>query len=263
MGAKARGAQARHALAVVVFVAAWSAGAAASPEDVIAQVKGSIVAIGTFQKTRTPAFAFRGTGFVVGDGLTVATNFHVLPEAVNAEQRETLVVLVVPQPGREASFREVRKVASDQEHDLALLALSAPALPALKLAQAETVREGQMLLFTGFPIGSVLGPYPATHRAMVAALTPFVIPRVRASQLDARTINRIEAGSFGVLQLDATAYPGNSGSPLYDPQTGAVVGIVNMVLVKGSRESALSQPSGITFAIPARHLSELLRREQQ
>ncbi len=27
--------------------------------------------------------------------------------------------------------------------------------------------------------------------------------------------------------LDATAYPGNSGSPLYDPETGEVVGIIH------------------------------------
>ena len=61
-----------------------------------------------------------------------------------------------------------------------------------------------------------------------------------------------------MLQLDATAYPGNSGSPVYDPETGDVIGIINMVLVKGTKESALSQPSGITYAVPSRHLQGLL-----
>jgi hypothetical protein len=37
-----------------------------------------------------------------------------------------------------------------------------------------------------------------------------------------------------------------------------VVAIVNMVLVRGTRESALSQPTGITYAIPAQYLRELL-----
>jgi hypothetical protein len=32
-----------------------------------------------------------------------------------------------------------------------------------------------------------------------------------------------------------------------------------MVFVKGTKESALSQPSGITYAVPARHLSELMK----
>ena len=38
-----------------------------------------------------------------------------------------------------------------------------------------------------------------------------------------------------------------------------VLGIVNMVLVKGSRESALSSPTGISYAIPISHLAELIR----
>ena len=33
-----------------------------------------------------------------------------------------------------------------------------------------------------------------------------------------------------------------------------------MVFVKGSKESALTQPSGITYAIPSRHLIDLIKR---
>ena len=58
-------------------------------------------------------------------------------------------------------------------------------------------------------------------------------------------------GTFPIFQLDATAYPGQSGSPLYDGASGEVVGIINMVLVKSTKESALSQPSGISYAILA------------
>jgi S1-C subfamily serine protease len=63
-----------------------------------------------------------------------------------------------------------------------------------------------------------------------------------------------------VFQLDGTAYPGNSGSPVYHAETGAVIGIVNSVFVKGTKESALTQPSGITYAIPAQKLKDLLDR---
>jgi S1-C subfamily serine protease len=63
-----------------------------------------------------------------------------------------------------------------------------------------------------------------------------------------------------VFQLDGTAYPGNSGSPLYDGETGAVLGVLNMVLVKATKESALAQPSGIAYAVPAEHLRALLAR---
>jgi serine protease Do len=244
--------------AIVFLLASLSAlpaVAAAAMPDTIARIKPSIVAIGTYQKTRSPAFAFRGTGFAVGDGTVIATNAHVLPDQLATQQRETLVVLVVgrgePQP------REAVTLVIDGAHDLALLRISGSALPALALG-ADTVREGDMLAFTGFPIGNVLGFAPVTHRAMVSAVTPVALPTGTASQLDSRIVRRVKSGVFPVLQLDATAYPGNSGSPVYEIETGRVVGIINMVFVKGTRESVLSQPSGITFAVPVQHLADLL-----
>ena len=66
----------------------------------IERVKGSVVAIGTFERTRSPPFQFRATGFAVGDGSLIATNAHVLPAVLDSERRETLVVLV-PAQGRE------------------------------------------------------------------------------------------------------------------------------------------------------------------
>lgn len=61
-----------------------------------------------------------------------------------------------------------------------------------------------------------------------------------------------------MLQLDIVSYPGNSGSPLYDPETGEVLGILNMVFVKGAKETALTNPSGISYAIPVSFLKTLL-----
>ena len=86
------------------------------------------------------------------------------------------------------------------------------------------------------------------------------IPPPVAANLETRVVRRLMTGSFPVLQLDATAYPGNSGSPVYDPETGEVLGIINMVFVKGTKESALTQPSGITYAIPAKHLQALVNK---
>ncbi|HMR71922.1 MAG TPA: S1C family serine protease, partial [Rubrivivax sp.] len=63
---------------------------------------------------------------------------------------------------------------------------------------------------------------------------------------------------FDIYQLDATAYPGNSGGPGLNADTGDVVAGINMVLTKGSRESALQHPSGISYAIPVRWVHELL-----
>ena len=90
---------------------------------------------------------------------------------------------------------------------------------------------------------------------MISAITPIAIPQARAGGPRSGTsMRRLTTGPFPVFQLDATAYPGNSGSPIYDPETGEVIGIVNMVFVKGTKESALTQPTGITYAVPAKHL---------
>ena len=224
----------------------------------IERVKPSIVGIGTFQKTRAPAFRFLGTGFAVGDGATIVTNAHVVPQSIDADKGEGLIVLV-PGPAREAQLRPATRGADDPAHDLALLRIPGPALPALAIRDSESVREGESVLFTGYPIGTVLGPFPATHRGMVSAITPIAIPAAHSSQLKPELIRRLGSGPFPVFQLDATAYPGNSGSPLYDPATGEVIGVINMVFVKGTKESALTQPSGITYAIPSRYLIELLK----
>ena len=67
--------------------------------------------------------------------------------------------------------------------------------------------------------------------------------------------------SYDVLQLDATAYPGNSGSPVYEQRSGKVVGVINSVLVKGGKEAAIAKPSGISYAIPVQFVHALLKQD--
>ncbi len=242
-------------------LAVWPLPAGAQAKETIERVKPSIVAIGTFQTTRVPQFRFLGTGFAVGDGTLAATNAHVIPTALEpGADPEVLVALL---PGTDASrlgVRRLTRAAVDAEHDVALLKMEGPPLRPLKLRDSGSVAEGDSLLFTGFPIGGVLGLFPATHRAMVAAIAPVAMPSPTGRQLDPKVVRRIRDASFSVFQLDATAFPGNSGSPLYDPATGEVVGILNMVFVKATKESALTQPSGISYAIPSTFLIELLAR---
>ncbi|MCS7101554.1 MAG: serine protease [Burkholderiaceae bacterium] len=259
MTAQRAAASRRRWLAAMLAAAALPA-RAQSARAAIERVRGAVVAVGTLQRTRTPPFRFLGTGFAVADGRLIATNAHVLPVALAAgSEPERLAVLAPGGDTNSARVIEALPVAVDEEHDLALLRIGS-ALPTLALAAADATAEGDQLLFTGFPLGTVLGPFPVTHRAMVAAVTPIAIPPPTGSGLDAKTVRRLQRGAFPVFQLDATAYPGHSGSPLYDPASGEVVGIVNMVFVKGTKESALSQPSGISYAIPVRHLRELLAR---
>jgi S1-C subfamily serine protease len=112
----------------------------------------------------------------------------------------------------------------------------------------------------GFPIGGILGFKTVTHRGIISSITAVALPTPTSQQLNEKTVRRLREGSFDIYQLDATAYPGNSGGPVLDADTGAVVGVLNMVLVKGTKESALSQPTGISYAVPARFVDDLLRR---
>ena len=92
-------------------------------------------------------------------------------------------------PGRRGRQRQrasasarPRWPALDREHDLAHLRLSGAPLPALALGDSATAPEGQRLAFTGFPLGMVLGLHHATHRAMLSAITPVVMPSLELAQ---------------------------------------------------------------------------------
>lgn len=104
----------------------------------------------------------------------------------------------------------------------------------------------------------VLGLYPVTHQAIVSAITPVVIPSNNSRQLKAKQIKRLR-DKFEVYQLDGTAYPGNSGSPVYQQETGEIVGVLNSVFVKGTKETLLERPSGISYAIPVHYVRALLQ----
>lgn len=239
---------------LVLSRAIWGAELA----ETIAKIKPSIVGIGSFQKTRSPSTIFTGTGFVVGDGLHVVTNAHVVGRELDAERKESLVVLIGG--AEEAEARPAQLVMMDRTRDLALLRIDGTPISPMQIGDSSTLREGQDLALTGFPIGMALGLYPATHRATLAAIVPIARPGITAKQLNPRMITRLRNDAYVVFQLDATAFPGNSGSPLYDPQSGRVYGIVNSVFVQGTREQAITRPSGITYAIPSIHLRELLQQ---
>lgn len=236
-------------------------GALAGVVEVVDAAKPSVLAVGTANALKNPRFSFRGTGFVVGDGNHLITNAHVLPSAADADPADRLAV-VLARPRDDRDMRAASLVATDPVHDLALLKFEGPALPVLALADPDAqARDGSPVVLIGYPIGVVLGFIPVTHRGIVSATVGIAQPQPSSRQLNERTVARMRQGSFDVYQLDATAYPGNSGSPLLDAGSGKVLGVINSVFVKASRESALSQPTGISYAIPVRHVLELMDRK--
>lgn len=251
----------RRGAAVLLLSLGLVHGALAGVVEVVDAAKPSVLAVGTANALKNPRFSFRGTGFVVGDGNHLITNAHVLPAAADADPADRLAV-VLARPRDDRDVRAATLVATDPLHDLALLKFEGPAVPALPLADpAAPAKDGSAVVLIGYPIGVALGFIPVTHRGIVAATVGIAQPQPNSRQLNERTVARMRQGSFDVYQLDATAYPGNSGSPLLDADSGKVLGVINSVFVKASRESALSQPTGISYAIPVRHVLELMDRK--
>jgi S1-C subfamily serine protease len=259
--ARRRSLLAAGAVAAIGVSGVLAPGAArAGLEDLIVAAKSSVVAVGVFNPTGNPRFAFRGTGFVVGNGNLVVTNQHVLPEVIPPGGADGSLAVVLPRAGNVdvAGGRTARVLGIDREHDLVLLRVEGPPMPALELADGGA-REGASIAIIGFPIGGALGFSPVTHRGIVSSITTIALPAPTAQSLGSQAINRLRQGSFEIYQLDATAYPGNSGGPVLDVESGKVVAVINMVLVKGTRENAITHPSGISYAIPARFVVELLK----
>lgn len=224
--------------------------------DVVTKIKPSVVGIGIHTPTSRPQNILNGTGFVIGDGHYVVTNAHVLPTELDDNLLQKMAVFIGS--GKQAQVRQAEIVATSDLYDLAILKVSGSALPAMTLAGKEFRADGTYIAFTGFPIGSVLGLYPVTHRGIIASTTPTVVPAQTAEQISLKMLKRMR-NPYLVYQLDATAYPGNSGSAIYDMKTGKVLGIINKVFVQTTKEAVISNPSGITYAIPVKYLHQVLK----
>jgi len=225
--------------------------------DLVHEVKQSIVAVGTYYWNDVPKVRFYGTGFVVGDGGTVVTNHHVLEPVL---ERDFVNHLRIFHPALEGTGVPVSISATDETHDLAALRTEGEKLPALTLGESRTVREGLEIAFTGYPLGLVLGLNPTTHVGIVSAVAPLLLPSPTARNIKSELIDYLR-NPYDIFQLDATAYPGNSGSPVYGKTSGRVLGVINMVFVKGKKEHVLKEPTGITYAIPSEHVRALLENK--
>ena len=221
----------------------------------ISRVKTGVVAIGVFDIKQTPMTRFIGTGFVIKPGNRIVTNHHVI-EPIKRNQLFNLRIF-----HRNFSKRGVKAglLAEDKFHDLAILEMKEKKAPVLDLAKQQVVREGYRIAFTGYPLGFILGLNATTHTGIISAISPIILPSPSSRNINTRLIKYLEK-PFEILQIDATAYPGNSGSPVYRTATGEVVGVINKVFIKGKKEHLLKDPSGITYAIPIEYVHRLIEQ---
>ncbi|WP_334013423.1 S1 family peptidase [Alteromonas sp. S167] len=225
--------------------------------DVVRELKPSIVGVGFKVPLATVENQLVGTGFVVGNGKYIVTNEHVINAEHPHEEKFHRVIFV--RDGNVYTTIPIRDVFVHDKYDIAIARIDAE-LPAVDLyTSMESVDDGTTIAITGYPIGAVLGLYPATHKGIVAARTPNIKPAQHSSEMSSTFLARLN-DPLMVYQLDIVAYPGNSGSPVYVADSGEVFGVVNKVFVKETKEAVLSNPSGITYAIPIVEVLNLARQ---
>ena len=264
-------------------------------QDVIAHIKRSIVGLGLLADPQDPlSVVIRGTGFVVHPDGWIMTNRHVAELFLgerdgqfgvrNSIARAVIFVDVlrelpggpeekVPHHGAlPCAIVEVAMPPGGQETDdlhynqvpdLAVCRIEIPPLgyikqlPFIKLGDSSKVREGDEVAICGFPSGLALHhdfplrqATPIAQKGIIAAILPWSgLPNPHAFQLD--------------IQVN----PGSSGSPVFVPESGEVVGVVFAARVrpetvrvpgsKGEEEVAtVTLPTGLGYAVPSNRYRE-------
>ena len=167
-----------------------------------------------------------GSGVILDASGYIITNSHVIEGA-----RRIQIVLPRPTPGAgnsilrpRGSALDAKIVGIDDETDLAVLKVEEKNLPALPLGDSDALRQGQVVLAYGSP----LGLENSVSMGIVSAVG-------RQLEIDDPMV---------YIQTDAPINPGNSGGPLVDTD-GRVVGINTLILSQGGGNE------GLGFAAPS------------
>jgi serine protease Do len=166
-----------------------------------------------------------GTGFILRSDGVIVTNEHVVEGAQN-------VTVTLPEP--DGRTLDATVVATDQQHDLAVLRVDATGLPTVSLADSNDLQLGQQVVALGYALGLKGGP--TVTSGIVSSLDRTIDVQDPNAPSGTRTY-------ADVLQTDAAINPGNSGGPLID-LAGRVVGI-------NSAGSSSAENIGFAIAIDA------------
>jgi S1-C subfamily serine protease len=186
-------------------------------------------AVGFVEVTEANGDFGTGSGFVITPDGKFLTCYHV------TENAQSLRVRFDNDPHK---YYEAVYLDGDSDADIALLQLSSGSFDhALLISSGEEVQLGDEVGLLGYPLGTDLG--------MQVTYTKGVISSFRKTEDDAM-----------LYQIDANAYPGSSGGPLFRQSDGRVVGI----LKGGFKEE---RAPGINFAVSVQELFRRLVKEEK
>ncbi|NQT52175.1 trypsin-like peptidase domain-containing protein [bacterium] len=221
----------------------------------VARIRAAVAAVGTYNPANRPPMEFSASGFFIDDRGYFLTADHVIVAFEKRKRLSHLRIFMHTLDDRRGIPATV--LARMPRYDLALLKAEGDAYPCLEIGDSTKVREGQAIAVMGFPFGFLLGLHPSTTAGIISNVSPIAIPAVNTRHLDAATIDALRH-PFDVFQLDAIAYPGNSGGPVFDPVTGRVLGVVNRAFIRKTKEKVFA--SGISYAVPIHYARKLLEK---
>jgi serine protease Do len=182
-----------------------------------------------------------GSGVILTADGYIVTNAHVIQGArrirvqLPITERAARLSHSLTKPA--GTILDAKIVGQDRETDVAVLKIEATDLPFLALGDSRELRQGQLVMAFGSPLGlensASLGVVSAAAR-QIKADSPMIY-----------------------IQTDASINPGNSGGPLVD-MAGRVVGLNTMIF------SQSGGSEGIGFAIPSdtlRNVYTQIRKE--
>ncbi len=246
-----------YAYCIVLLFMLFSSDVVAHDYDLIAtikKVKPSTIAIGSYNPRSRPAVNFYGTGFVFSKNGYAITAEHVINE-INKKGDEDNLYAFFPDVETSKKFR-ARVLAKNIKYDLAIIKLDGSGFNHVKLGNSSRIKEGQSIAICGYPYGPVLGLYPTTQTGIISNISPMAIPVQRSSLLSNKMIKALK-DPYTIFQLDCTAFPGNSGGPLFLPETGEIIGVLNSGFVRVTKENKQIS-TGISYAIPINYVKELI-----
>lgn len=165
-----------------------------------------------------------GSGAIVASGAwgsRILTDAHVIADARDLRAR-------VGDAGKAVALRVA--AVSDDDDDLALLEIATPNLTPIVFGSMQAVVPGRAIGVLGYPIPDA---FEDEHlRAVVSLYT-----------------GRIASVRNGTMEIDVPVIPGESGGPVFDARSGAVIGIA---------ESRFDDERAIGFATPVDVIARFL-----
>jgi serine protease Do len=187
------------------------------------------------ERNNTNLFSRRsssGSGIIIASDGWIVTNAHVVEGSRQIRVRLNQEGDVsASQNGRSRhALLEAKLVLADRDTDLAFLKVDATDLPTLKLSDSSELRQGQVVLAFGSPLGLDNSVSMGVVSSIARQLDP-----------DSPTI---------YVQTDAAINPGNSGGPLVNTG-GEVVGVNTLILTQsgGNEGIGLAIPSNVIRSV--------------